>query len=222
VQPAISFTPAPHVNTAPETFAPFNQYPLSTQSNHGHQWQFPFPFILLLFLRLPPVHARPAAHLLLPRLLITTALHACLSSRASVASSLCQTNTPPVQPEATMGSTTLNRTLAACRRPHPVAGGSSRRPPSASDVASRPEAAGPGRRHQDLHVTKLHICCCSSSSACRQNTTGHACLSRLSSVAFHPSLLPVNPGTPPGVCQGCSSGQAKNPRDLNDVEVQLC
>jgi hypothetical protein len=27
-----------HVDTAPETFAPFNQYPLSTQSNHGHQW----------------------------------------------------------------------------------------------------------------------------------------------------------------------------------------
>jgi hypothetical protein len=166
--------------------------------------------------------ARPAARLLLPRLQITTALHARRSSRASVASSLCRTNTPPEQPEATMGSATPNRTLVSCRRPHHVAGGPSRRPPSTSDVVSRPDAAGPDRRHQDLHVTKLHIRCCSLSSACRQNTTGHAFLSRPSSVAFHPSLPPVDPGTPPGVCQGCSSGQARHPRDLIDVEVQLC
>jgi hypothetical protein len=95
VQPAISFTPAPHVNTAPKTFAPFNQYPLSTRSNHGHG-SFRFHSFccyscgsLQAKSSVYPA-ARSAARLLLPCLQITTALHARRSSRASVASSLCQ------------------------------------------------------------------------------------------------------------------------------------
>jgi hypothetical protein len=125
------FTPAPHVDTAPETFAPFNQYPLSTPSNHGHDSFCFHSFCCYSCGSLQAMLARPlASSLMLPHLQITTALHARRSSRASVASSLCQTNTPPVQPEVTMGSAMPNRTLAACRRPHLVAGGPSRRPPS--------------------------------------------------------------------------------------------
>jgi hypothetical protein len=51
----------------------------------------------------------------------------------------------------------------------------SRCPPSARVAPSRSHAAGPGGRHQDLRVIKLHTRsrCSSSSSTCRRSTLGH-------------------------------------------------
>jgi hypothetical protein len=117
------------------------------------------------------VYSPPAASPTQRRRLACLPYHRLALDRSTTTSKPCSTPRTSPCPHLVAGGPELLHGFtkrSPCRLP-------SRCPPSAKVAPSRSHAAGPGRRHQDLRVIKLHTRrrWSSSSSACRRSTLVH-------------------------------------------------